>query len=383
MRAVLEAGAGKDFTTTMDIAVAEVAGRDGRKGISPQSRRHNEMRREVLRAHPELKRLAGTDPRTALAVPVLLALHWGVAWLVSDGGLLTVFLTSFLVGQLIIHATGSLVHETAHRLVFRGDRAKLAFDLGLEVILASYSKQLTYQHEHVTSHHPYMGDYERDYEHEDICAFQARQVLKAKNPRLQRGMTVLTLLIHALPLGFVIGDMVLPRLSAWLSGRPVKDPVRRIEATQAPAWQKRLFIAVSIASNLTVFLLFGFWGLLYHIWSLSLFLGKLGISNLGQSLSEHSGSDEQNPTRSTYGWINWLLFNTGYHSEHHSFPAVPWTRLPRLRHAAPDVFSNEAEKSYLGYWWDHVRRDFSASRHNPLQDRDNLPRCAGDAAGPA
>ena len=44
-----------------------------------------------------------------------------------------------------------------------------------------------------------MGNYEKDYEHEDICAFQARQVLKSSSPRLQRAMTVLTLL----PITFV------------------------------------------------------------------------------------------------------------------------------------------------------------------------------------
>lgn len=352
----------------------------GKAGMSPQARRHNEMRRQAVRAHPELKSLAGPNPWTALALPVLLMLHWGIAWAVSDGGILVVGLTAFLVGQIVIHACGSLVHETAHKLIFRGDRAKLGFDLCLEFILASYGKQLTYQHEHITSHHPYMGDYERDYEHEDICAFQARQVLKADNPRWQRLMTGLTLAIHALPLGFLIGDEVLPRLMAWLSGRPVKDPDRHIGATRAPAWQVRLFIAVSAASNLLMFLLLGPWALLYHIWSLSFFLGKLGISNLGQSLSEHSGSDEINPTRSTYGWINLLLFNTGYHSEHHTFPTVPWTRLPRLHQAAPEVFDNPAGQSYLGYWWDHVRRDFSASRHNVLQDGDNLARCSGTPA---
>lgn len=349
------------------------------EGISAQARRHNDMRRTALRAHPQLKSLTGTEPRTVLALPLLLAIQWGVAWLVSDSNLLVIFIAAFTVGQLVIHAAGSLVHETAHKLIFRGDRAKLAFDLGLEVILTSYAKQLTYQHEHVTSHHPYIGNYERDYEHEDICAFQAREVLKSENPRLQRMMTVLTLAIHALPLGFLIGDLVLPRLNAMISGRNVKDTHRDIRASKPPAWQVRLFIGTSALSNLALLLLLGPMALLYHIWALSLFLGKLGIFNLGQSLSEHSGSDDVNPTRSTYGRINWLLFNTGFHSEHHSFPAVPWTRLPTLRETAPEIFNTEAEKSYAGYWWDHVRRDFSASRHNPLQDRDNTARCAADS----
>jgi sphingolipid delta-4 desaturase len=279
----------------------------------------------------------------------------------------TVFLVSFFLGQVVIHAAGGLLHETAHRLVFRSSAAKLGFDLGLELILASFGKQLTYQHEHLTSHHPYMGDYDRDYEHEDICAYRARQELIVHRPMLQRTLTVLTLVVHALPFGFLIGDVVFPKIYRAFTGIEVKDRQRRIGATKPPRWQVALFVAVSALVNLFLFLAFGFWGWLYHNWSLSLFLGKMGISNLGQSLSEHDGDDEVNPTRSTYGWINWVLFNTGYHNEHHTFPNVAWSRLPTLRRLAPEAFHHTAEKSYLGYWWEHVSSDFGPSRRNALQ----------------
>ncbi len=350
--------------------------------ISPQARRHNAMRREAVSAHPDLRAISGPEWRTVFALPILLALHWGVAWAVSDAPLWVIFLVAFTAGQILIHAAGSLVHETAHKLIFRQPGAKLAFDLGLEVILSSYAKQLTYQHEHISSHHPHMGDYERDYEHEDICAFQARMTLRAKNPRLQHLMTALTLFIHALPLGSILGDGVIARMNARASGMPQSDPDRDIAATKPPAWQVRLFIAVSILSNLVLFLLLGPWALLYHIWALSLFLGKLGVWNLGQSLSEHQGADEQTPTRSYYGWMNWLLFNTGYHNEHHSFPNVAWSRLPELHKAAPEVFDSEVTKSYAGYWLDHVLGDFTPSRRSAMQEVDQTARCQG-AAGQA
>jgi len=363
----------------MDQSPSALPGGGKKVGISPQARRHNDMRRAALGGHPDLGDISGSEPRTVFALPVILALHWGMAWLVSDAPIAVIFVAAFLAGQILIHAAGSLVHETAHQLIFRDLRAKLGFDLGLEVILTSYGKQLTYQHEHITSHHPYIGDYERDYEHEDICAFQSRMTLRSDNPRLQRLMTWLTLALHALPLGFVIGDEVLPRLNRWISGRPQRDPVRHIEATRAPVRQVRLFIAVSLASNLTLLALLGPWALLYHIWALSLFLGKCGIWNLGQSLSEHAGSDDVTPTRSYYGWLNAVLFNTGYHNEHHTFPNVAWTRLPRLKREVSEVFTSEATKSYFGYWLEHVRGDFTASRRNPMQDNDNTERCAGKA----
>jgi len=352
-----------------------------KSGISPQARRHNEMRRAAMAAHPEVKTLTGTEPLTVFALPVILAAHWGMAWAVSDAPLWVIFLAAFFWGQIAIHSAGSLLHETAHKLIFRGARAKLAFDLGLEVILGSYAKQLTYQHEHISSHHPYIGDYERDYEHEDLCAFQSRMQLRHENPMVQRLLTGLTLVLHALPLGFMIGDLVLPRLNAWISGRPQKDPARRVRASQPPVWQVRLFITVSLASNLLLLAVFGPWALLYHLWALSLFLGKFGIWNLGQSLSEHEGTDEDAPTRSFYGWLNLPLFNTGYHNEHHTFPNVPWSRLPRLTRAAPEVFNTRADKGYFGYWLDHIRGDFTASRRSPLHETDNRTRCAGAETG--
>src|SRR5690606_7858079 len=167
----------------------------------------------------------------------------------------------------------------------------------------------------------------------------------ASRPRLQRAVTVLTLAVHALPFGFLIADFLFPKLYRFLTGQEVADCTRSIGATRPPRWQVGLFIAVSTLVNLFLLWAFGFWGWLYHNWSLSLFLGKLGVSNLGQSLSEHDGDDEENPTRSTYGRINWILFNTGYHNEHHTFPNVAWTRLPELRHIAPDQFHPQAATS--------------------------------------
>ncbi|KMW57393.1 Fatty acid desaturase [Candidatus Rhodobacter oscarellae] len=363
----------------MDQSPSQLPSGGKKAGISPQARRHNDLRRQAIAAHPELKEVSGADPRTVFALPVILAAHWGMAWAVSGAPIWVIFIAAFFWGQIAIHAAGSLVHETAHKLIFRAERPKLLFDLGLEWILGSYGKQLTYQHEHITSHHPFIGDYERDYEHEDICAFQSRMQLRHDNPIIQRLLTGLTLVIHGLPLGFLIGDEVLPRMNAWISGRPQKDPERVIEATRPPRWQVRVFIAASLASNIMLLLLFGPWALLYHLWALSLFLGKLGIWNLGQSLSEHEGTDDTAPSRSTYGWINLPLFNTGYHNEHHTFPNVAWTRLPKLTRTAPEVFDIRAEKSYFGYWLDHIRGDFTASRGSPLHDEDNAERCQGRA----
>jgi sphingolipid delta-4 desaturase len=343
--------------------------------ISPQARRHNDIRRAVLERKPELRDLFGPDSRVALAVPLILAIHWATAWAVSETNLLVVFLVAFLFGQVVLHSAGALLHETAHRLVFRQRWLKLGFDLGLELILASFARQLTYQHEHITSHHPYLGEYERDYEHEDICRYMARRAFRDRHPLYQRLLTAAELFVHLLPFGFLLADEIFPRFYRRATGQPVKDVKRNIGATKPLPVEKWLFIGVSLGVNVLLFAAFGFLGWLYHIWSLSIFLGKGGVTNLGQSLSEHPDGDDENPTKSTYWWGNWILFNTGYHHEHHTFPNVACLRLPALKAGAPDAFDVAGERSYAALWWDHIRGDFSPTRQNPFLTRDNTDRC--------
>jgi len=343
--------------------------------ISTQALRHNMQRKDVIGRHPEARALSGPNPWTALAIPVLLVLHWGMAYLVGGSNLLVCFLAALCVGQFIIHSAGALLHETAHRLVFHKSGPKLAFDLGLELILASFGKQLTYQYEHVTSHHPFLGNYERDYEHEDICSFNARRSIKAAHPGMQHLLTALTLVLHLLPFGFIFSDKILVPLYEKASGLTVRDERRHIGAREVPRKLTLIFVAVSIGVNIFLFAAFGFLGWLYHNWSLSLFLGKMGISNLGQSLSEHEGMNDRDPTYSDYRFQNLFLFNTGYHHEHHTFPNVPWNRLPRLRRLAPDIFCRENPRNYLSLWLAHVRGDFTPSRRNKMMDEDLSTRC--------
>lgn len=58
---------------------------------------------------------------------------------------------------------------------------------------------------------------------------------------------------------------------------------------------------------------------------------------------------------------------------------MAWTRLPDVKRAAPDVFKAEADKSYLGHWWEHVAADFKTSRRNPQQAADAEGRCPSTA----
>ena len=98
---------------------------------------------------------------------------------------------------------------------------------------------------------------------------------------------------------------------------------------------------------------FGYRPLLYLVLS-SFFAGSLHPC-AAHFIAEHylwDGLEQE--TYSYYGPLNWLAYNVrpllqfhrknkkqpqvGYHNEHHDFPSISWTRLPALRHLAPEFY---------------------------------------------
>lgn len=60
-------------------------------------------------------------------------------------------------------------------------------------------------------------------------------------------------------------------------------------------------------------------------------------------------------TYSYYGPLNILTYNVGYHNEHHDFPAVPWTKLPKLYEVARDFYDPlPCHKSWPMVIWNFI-----------------------------
>ncbi|KXN81880.1 Dihydroceramide delta(4)-desaturase [Leucoagaricus sp. SymC.cos] len=109
-----------------------------------------------------------------------------------------------------------------------------------------------------------------------------------------------------------------------------------VRAQTLTSWHFLNILAV-LASDYAIYTLFGSTPLMYFLLS-SFFAGSLHPC-AGHFIAEHylwDGQDQE--TYSYYGWWNIVAYNVGYHNEHHDFPSIPWTRLPKLRELAPEYY---------------------------------------------
>jgi len=115
----------------------------------------------------------------------------------------------------------------------------------------------------------------------------------------------------------------------WLFFHPVIHAIRPFFKNPVPVITLEIVnFVVQISFDILVLYLFGPRSLLYLI--AGTFFG-LGFHPLaGHFISEHYLFTKGQATHSYYGPLNPILFNVGYHVEHHDFPYIPHTRLPEV-----------------------------------------------------
>jgi sphingolipid delta-4 desaturase len=215
-------------------------------------------------------------------------------------------LAAYIVGAVANHALLVLIHECTHNLVWKGSRGNriLAILANVPIIFPAAMSFRTYH----LLHHKYQGDL--DYDADLPGPTEAR----------------------------VVGNSSL-RKTIWLlfffAVEGIVRPLRLKKVRLIDAWSIANTLAMLVVATGVVFLA-GWTGLLYLL--LSTCFG-VGLHPVGARwIQEHFVMRVGQETYSYYGPWNRLAFNVGYHNEHHDLMTVPWSRLPRLRAAAPEFY---------------------------------------------
>lgn len=298
---------------------------------------HRTRRIAIIKAHPEayhplsidgmnqiqtnnlqVTKLCGHEPLTKYVVLGVVALQTLTAYLLASTPF---FSLKFWAAAYIIGATANqncflAIHEISHNLAFKSPLANrlLAIFANLPIGIP-YSASFRPYH---LTHHKSLGVDGLD--------------------------TDLPTALEAFLLDSIFGKAFFCTFQIlFYAVRPMA--VYRIPLTQMHA----LNVAVQFAFDAAL-VYFGSWNsVLYLIFS-SFLAGSLHPL-AGHFIAEHYvyetvTPEQKNPdnnvpvpeTFSYYGPLNWLTFNVGLHNEHHDFPAVPWTRLPKLKAIAGDFY---------------------------------------------
>ncbi|MGH6890394.1 MAG: fatty acid desaturase [Rhizomicrobium sp.] len=308
---------------------------------------HSARRAAILASRPEVKRLFGPTPSTALLGLGVVVLQFGTAALLAHAPWWVAVVTALCVGAFAIHCLNCIVHECTHNLVFANGTANrlLAIFVNLPSLFPS---AMAFRHYHLLHHHHFGV---RGMDSDVPSAWEAAVV---ENNSLRK---LLWLLLLPVSYGLLHPLKVRARLplDGWVALNIAATAIAWIGVIGFLGWHAVLYLLVS-----------------------SYF--ATGPHPAGAHiLQEHVAFDGGNGMASYYGPVNLVSVNLGYHLEHHDMPKVSGWRLPALRRAAPEFYDNHYRhrSRALGLW------RFVLDRRIALDSRPILePRPTGLAAEP-
>ena len=252
-----------------------------------------------------MRKLIGKNPVTFLAIIGLVAFQLIFCWLVSDQSWWIVVGTAYLLGAFADHALFVMIHECAHRLIFKNPSANRLAGILANIPLI-FPSSVSFEKYHI-KHHSFQGVHELD---GDLPNYWEAKLID----------------------NYFIGKVI------WLLFYPFFQLFRFSRMKEIQPFNKWVGLnwLVQIAAITAICLLFGTKGCAFLVLS---FFFSVGLHPLGARwIQEHYLTAGEQETYSYYGPWNTLAFNVGYHNEHHDFPSVPWNKLPQIRKDAPEFY---------------------------------------------
>jgi sphingolipid delta-4 desaturase len=267
---------------------------------------HRLRTKQILKQHPEIRQLIGKNPKTFFAIFGLVAFQVTMSWLVSGQSWWVVAIAAYLLGAFADHALFVMIHECAHKLLFKNQSQNR-----LAGILANlpqiFPSSVSFERYHI-KHHSFQGVHELD------ADLPNRWEAKLIN-------------------NYFVGKII------WLLFYPLFQVFRISRLKEIKPFDKwiALNFAAEIIFTAAIWFFFGPKAIIYLLAS---FFFSVGLHPLGARwIQEHYLTYKDQETYSYYGTLNTVAFNVGYHNEHHDFPSIPWNKLPRIRQTAPGFYN--------------------------------------------
>lgn len=278
---------------------------------------HRIRTRQILKAHPEIKKLIGQkNPTTFWVILLCVGIQIVMAYLLRDQPWWAIFLGSYFVGAFASHTLFVCIHDAAHNLIFKKVWQNVAAG-----IIANFPSvmptAISFKNFHL-KHHAFQGVHELDADLPDW--YEAR-------------------LINNYSIGKAI----------WLLLFPVFQVIRTLRCKELFMFDKFVIanIVFQVIFDAAIIYFFG-WGALAYL--VASFFFSVGLHPLGARwIQEHYLTlDTNQETYSYYGKMNGLNLNVGFHNEHHDFPSIPWNKLPEVKSKAPEYY--ETLKYHTSYF---------------------------------
>jgi fatty acid desaturase len=147
--------------------------------------------------------------------------------------------------------------------------------------------------------------------------------------------------------------LIYPSVSSWFQQKPIRDYLMKLQNTDKRKFVLSLLQYVALAIWIVGGLLIDWQkAILYIIIPQQVGLFAVLVFNYVQ----HVHADEEsryNHSRNFTGFLNYLLFNNGYHTIHHEKAGVHWSKTPELhKQIESNIDSSLKERSF---WWYIIR----------------------------
>ncbi len=269
---------------------------------------HRQRRIEILKSYPEIKKLFGYDPKSKWISCVLVFSQICMSIYIKNVNYFTYFMIVYIFGATVTQALFLAIHETSHNLMFQSANNNKLFSIFINLPIV-FPFSIAFRHYHL-DHHKYQGvdgidtDLPTNFEMSVVSGYVSKLL-----------WMTFQIVMYAI--------------------RPLIHGKNKLELTPLLAMN----INIQLIFDVIIWKIWGMQPLLYLIACIIVAGGLHPCA--GHFLSEHynfKGTDQE--TFSYYGYLNWLTWNVGYHNEHHDFPNIPGSRLPKMHRISCEFYSS-------------------------------------------